>query len=44
MVLLTAVNIRKFVVRATRLSELVDVQSLTPSAALFLDASVRAPG
>ena len=38
----TAVNIRKFVVRASRLSELVDLQSLTPSAALFLEASVRA--
>ncbi len=38
----SAVNIRKFVVRAARLSELVDLQSLTPSAALFLDASVRA--
>jgi len=38
----SAVNIRKFVVRAARLSELVDLQSLTPSAALFLEASVRA--
>ena len=38
----SAVNIRKFVVRASRLSELVDLQSLTPSAALFLEASVRA--
>lgn len=36
------VNIRKFVIRASRLSELVDLQSLTPSAALFLEASVRA--
>lgn len=38
----SAVNIRKFVVRAARLSELVDLQSFTPSAALFLEASVRA--
>ena len=38
----SAVNIRKFVVRAARLSELVDLGSLTPSAALFLEASVRA--
>jgi pilus assembly protein CpaF len=38
----SAVNIRKFVVRASRLSELVDLQSLTPSAALFLEASIRA--
>lgn len=38
----SAVNIRKFVVRASRLSELVGLQSLTPSAALFLEASVRA--
>jgi pilus assembly protein CpaF len=38
----SAVNIRKFVVRASRLTELVDLQSLTPSAALFLEASVRA--
>ena len=38
----SAVNIRKFVLRASRLSELVDLQSLTPSAALFLEASVRA--
>ena len=38
----SAVNIRKFVVRAARLSELVHLQSLTPSAALFLEASVRA--
>jgi len=41
-VFFTAVNIRKFVVRASRLSELVDLQSLTPSTALFLEASVRA--
>jgi pilus assembly protein CpaF len=38
----SAVNIRKFVVRASRLSELVDLRSITPSAALFLEASVRA--
>lgn len=38
----SAVNIRKFVVRAVRLSELVDLGTLTPSAALFLEASVRA--
>ncbi len=38
----SAVNIRKFVVRASRLSELVDLHSLTPSAALFLEASIRA--
>ncbi|HWJ81895.1 MAG TPA: ATPase, T2SS/T4P/T4SS family [Nocardioides sp.] len=38
----SAVNIRKFVVRATRLAELVDLGTLTPSAALFLEASVRA--
>lgn len=38
----SAVNIRKFVVRAARLSELVDLGTLTPSAALFLEASVRA--
>ncbi len=38
----SAVNIRKFVVRATRLGELVDLGSLTPAAALFLEASVKA--
>lgn len=38
----SAVNIRKFVVRATRLSELVELGTLTPSAARFLEASVRA--
>lgn len=38
----SAVNIRKFVVRATRLSELVELGTLTPSAAHFLEASVRA--
>lgn len=38
----SAVNIRKFVVRASRLSELVDLGTLTPTAAVFLEASVRA--
>src|SRR5690606_20280138 len=38
----TAVNIRKFVVKAARLDELVELGSLTPQAARFLDASVRA--
>ena len=35
-------NIRKFVVRAHRLQELVGLGSLTEQAAAFLDASVRA--
>lgn len=38
----SAVNIRKFVVRASRLSELVELGTLTPQAAQFLDAAVRA--
>jgi pilus assembly protein CpaF len=38
----SAVNIRKFVVRATRLGDLVGLGSLTEQAARFLDASVRA--
>lgn len=38
----SAVNIRKFVVRAARLSELVDLDSLSSEAAQFLEASVRA--
>jgi pilus assembly protein CpaF len=38
----SAVNIRKFVVRASRLSELVDLGSLTEQAARFLEASVLA--
>ncbi|GAB2975792.1 CpaF family protein [Nocardioides montaniterrae] len=38
----SAVNIRKFVVRASRLQELVELGSLTPEAARFLEASVRA--
>ena len=42
MVLFTAVNIRKFVLRAASLGGLVDLGSLTPQAAAFLDASVRA--
>ncbi|UDY22813.1 CpaF family protein [Nocardioides sp. Kera G14] len=37
-----AVNIRKFVMRAARLGDLVDLGSLTPTAAAFLEASVRA--
>ena len=42
MVFVTAVNIRKFVLRATRLADLVELGSLTPQAAAFLDAAVRA--
>ncbi|WP_341925259.1 CpaF/VirB11 family protein [Nocardioides psychrotolerans] len=42
MVFFTAVNIRKFVLRAARLSDLVELGSLTPRAAAFLEASVRA--
>src|SRR3954454_23220546 len=38
----SAVNIRKFVVRAARLPDLVGLGSLTDQAAAFLDASVRA--
>ncbi|MEQ6902682.1 ATPase, T2SS/T4P/T4SS family [Nocardioides sp. YIM 152588] len=38
----SAVNIRKFVVRASRLSDLVELGSLPPEAARFLEASVRA--
>ncbi len=38
----TAVNIRKFVVRAARMHDLVELESLTPQAAAFLEASVRA--
>jgi pilus assembly protein CpaF len=38
----TAVNVRKFVLTAGRLHELVDLGTLTPQAAAFLDASVRA--
>src|SRR3954454_20515675 len=38
----SAVNIRKFVVRANRLQALVELGSLSPRAAAFLEASVRA--
>ncbi|HSU03390.1 MAG TPA: ATPase, T2SS/T4P/T4SS family [Nocardioides sp.] len=38
----TAVNILKFLLRAHRLSDLVALGSLTPQAARFLEASVRA--
>jgi pilus assembly protein CpaF len=38
----SAVNIRKFVVRAAGLADLVGLGSLTDQAAAFLDASVRA--
>ncbi|WP_028048927.1 CpaF family protein [Cellulomonas sp. URHD0024] len=37
-----SVNIRKYVVRATNLDELVGLGSLTPQAAAFLHAAVRA--
>lgn len=37
-----AVNIRKFIARAKRLSELVTLDSLSSEAARFLDAAVRA--
>jgi pilus assembly protein CpaF len=38
----SAVNVRKFVLRAARLADLVELGSLTVAAAAFLDASVRA--
>jgi pilus assembly protein CpaF len=38
----TAVNIRKFVLTAAGLHELVELGTLTPAAAAFLEASVRA--
>src|SRR3954470_20891666 len=38
----SAVNIRKFVLRAARLRDLVELGSLSPRAAAFLEASVRA--
>ncbi len=38
----TAVNIRKFVLRAARLPDLVELGSLSARAASFLDASIRA--
>lgn len=37
-----AVNIRKFVVRASRMDDLVELGSLSPQAATFLDAAIRA--
>lgn len=37
-----AVNIRKFVVRAKRLADLVELGSMTPPTAQFLEASIRA--
>lgn len=37
-----ALNIRKFVVRASRLADLVDLGTLTPQAARFLEAAVLA--
>lgn len=38
----SAVNIRKFVLRATRAADLVELGSMTSQAAAFLEASVRA--
>jgi pilus assembly protein CpaF len=38
----SAVNIRKFILRATRLEGLVELGSMPPSAAAFLEACVRA--
>ena len=38
----SAVNIRKFVLKAARLTDLVELGSLTSSSAAFLEASVRA--
>jgi pilus assembly protein CpaF len=38
----SAVNIRKFVVRARRLDDLVELGSMSAQAAAFLDASIRA--
>lgn len=38
----SAVNIRKFVLRAARLTDLVELGSLTPRASTFLEAAVRA--
>jgi pilus assembly protein CpaF len=38
----SAVNIRKFVVRASRMDDLVELGSLSTQAARFLDASIRA--
>ncbi|WP_200951057.1 CpaF family protein [Nocardioides sp. Root140] len=42
MVLFTAVNIRKFTLRASRLPDLVELGSMPTQAAQFLDASVKA--
>ncbi len=42
MVTFTAVNIRKFVVKASRLRDLVELGTLTTQAAEFLDACVVA--
>ena len=38
----SAVNVRKFVLRAARLADLVELSSLSVAAATFLEASVRA--
>ena len=38
----SAVNVRKFVLKAARLADLVELGSLTSTAAAFLEASVRA--
>jgi len=38
----SAVNVRKFVLRAARLADLVELGSLSVAAATFLEASVRA--
>ncbi len=38
----SAVNIRKFILRAARLEGLVELGSMTPQAAAFIEASVRA--
>lgn len=38
----SAVNVRKFSLRAARLADLVELGSMTPAAASFLEASVRA--
>ena len=42
MVSVTAVNIRKFVLRAAKLTDLVELGTLSPGAAVFLEAAVRA--
>jgi hypothetical protein len=41
-VFVTAVNIRKFVIKARRLSDLVELGTLTPQVATFLEACVVA--